>query len=130
MYDHLVAVAQGVDVEWCVTHGEPSGDNLISDQAGAAHLVDWESARLAPPERDLAQLDLRAEAVASYLDVAGGPPPHPDILRLYRLWYDLAESAVYVMQFRAPHTADDNMLESWQNFQTFLPTTARWPDLE
>jgi len=83
---------------------EPSGDNLISDQAGAPHLVDWESARVAPPERDLAQLDLRAEALASYLDVAGGPPPHPDILRLYRLWYDLAESAVYVMQFpRAAH---------------------------
>lgn len=51
-------------------------------------------------------------------------------MRLYRLWHDLAESAVYVMQFRARHTADDNVLESWQNFQTFLPTTARWPQLK
>ncbi|MDQ6669465.1 MAG: hypothetical protein M3069_01670 [Chloroflexota bacterium] len=129
LYDHLVAVAQGVNAEWCLTHGEPSGGNLVQDQAGTPHLVDWESARLAPPERDLAQLGLSAEGLASYLEVAGGPSPHADILRLYRLWYDLAESAVYLMQFHAPHTADDNMIESWQNFQNFLPTAARWPEV-
>ncbi len=130
LYDHLVSVAQGLNAAWCLTHGEPSGGNLVQDAAGAPHLVDWESARLAPPERDLAQLGLSAAALTSYLDVAGGPPPHADVLRLYRLWYDLAESAVYLMQFRASHTADDNMIESWQNFQTFLPTTDRWRELE
>jgi spectinomycin phosphotransferase len=129
LYDHLVDVAHRVNAEWCLTHGEPDGGNLVQDQAGAPHLVDWESARVAPAERDLARLDLSAEALAGYVDIAGGPPPQADILRLYRLWYDLAESAVYLMQFRAPHAADDNMIESWQNFQTFLPTAARWPEV-
>jgi hypothetical protein len=129
LYDHLVAVAQEINTEWCLTHGEPSGDNLVRDQEGSPHLVDWESARLAPPERDLAHVSLSAEALASYVDVAGGPPPHADIVRLYRLWYDLAESGVYLMQFQAPHMADDNMIESWENFQTFLPTSARWPEV-
>ena len=44
-----------------------------------------------------------------------------DLLRLYRLWYALAETSVYLLQFRARHTIDNNMVESWQNFLTFLP---------
>ena len=51
------------------------------------------------------------------------------ILRLYRQWYALAETAVYLLQFRQPHSADPNMAESWRNFQHFLPTRERWPTL-
>jgi hypothetical protein len=42
-------------------------------------------------------------------------------MRLYQLWYALAETSVYLFQFRALHTADDNMAESWQNLLRFLP---------
>jgi len=56
-----------------------------------------------------------------YRQLAESPPARADLLRLYRLWYALAETSVYLLQFRASHTADDNMVESWQNFLTFLP---------
>jgi spectinomycin phosphotransferase len=128
LYDELAGAA-GADATWCLTHGEPSGDNLVQDEAGAPLLVDWESARLAPPERDLARLEPSDRTLARYLEVAGGTPPQPDLVRLYRLWYDLAETAVYLLQFRAPHTADDNLVESWRNFRTYLPTAERRPEL-
>lgn len=111
-YDTLAHAAGRSTDDWCLTHGEPSGPNLVQDGAGQVYLVDWESARIGPPERDLWQIDLTHYA---------GPSPREAITRLYRLWWDLAETAVYVLQFRTPHTADENMVESWRNFQTYLP---------
>ena len=120
-YDARVATAGGSTSDWCLTHGEPGGGNLVRDQTGACYLVDWESARIAPPERDLVDLAGSDEALTEYRAVAGGPPPSAERLRLYRLWYALAETSVYLLQFRARHTADENLLESWQNFLRFLP---------
>jgi len=120
-YDALAAAALTSSRDWCLTHGEPSGGNLVQDQTGAYYLVDWESARVAPPERDLVDLGSSATALDHYREFAESPPARADLLRLYRHWYALAETSVYVMQFRAPHTADNNMVESWQNFLTFLP---------
>ncbi len=115
-YDRFARGAAATTAGWCLTHGEPTGDNLVQDASGRAFLVDWESARVAPPERDLWQL----------ADRANGRAP---LLTMYRLLWDLAETSVYLLQFRSQHTADDNMVESWRNYQTFLPTRARWPDL-
>ena len=84
-------------------------------------MVDWESACVAPPERDLVDLGSSGKALDYYGLLAASPPARADLLRLYRLWYALAETSVYLLQFRAHHTADNNMVESWQNFLTFLP---------
>jgi spectinomycin phosphotransferase len=128
-YDRHVAEILRQDHDWCLTHGEPNGWNLVQDTAGAPHLVDWDSARIAPPERDLWVLDHQPESLQTYVQLIGGTVPDPDILRLYRLWWDLAETAVYTLQFRAPHMEDANMAESWQNMQVFVPTRERWPDI-
>jgi spectinomycin phosphotransferase len=40
------------DTPWVVTHGEPHPGNLIRTDAGL-RLVDWDTVRAAPPERDL-----------------------------------------------------------------------------
>jgi spectinomycin phosphotransferase len=120
-YDALVSIVVNSVSTSCVTHGEPSGGNLVRDQVGSWFLVDWESARIAPPERDLMELPSNEIALARYLELSGSPPPRPDLLRLYQLWYALAETSVYLLQFRAPHVADDNMLESWRNYLTYLP---------
>jgi aminoglycoside phosphotransferase (APT) family kinase protein len=120
-YDALVAAAVTSSRDWCLTHGEPSGANLVQDQSGAYYLVDWESARVAPPERDLVDLASSDKALDHYRLLSESPPARADLLRLYRLQYALAETSVYLLQFRARHTADHNMVESWQNFLTFLP---------
>jgi spectinomycin phosphotransferase/16S rRNA (guanine(1405)-N(7))-methyltransferase len=120
-YDALAAAALRSKSEWCLTHGEPSGANLVQGETGAYSLVDWESARIAPPERDLVDLCSSDMALDHYRQVTNGPPPNAELLRLYRLWFALAETSIYLLQFRARHTADANMVESWQNFLTFLP---------
>ena len=51
------------------------------------------------------------------------------LLRLYRAWYDLAETGVYIALFRSPHQDDQNSATSWENFVFFLPTPERWPDV-
>src|SRR6185437_16983788 len=48
------AVAAGVlqtRSRWVVTHGEPHGGNVIHDPAGDLHLIDWDTAMIAPRER-------------------------------------------------------------------------------
>jgi hypothetical protein len=118
-YDALARAAEASNTTWCLTHGEPNGGNLVRDRADNWFLVDWERARIAPPERDL--WELGDSALARYLELAGGRPPRTDLLQLYELWYALAETSVYLLQFRTPHTDDDNMAESWQNYLRYLP---------
>jgi len=73
-------------------------------------LIDWDTTLVAPPERDLWDLDgtLRAAYTA-----ATGTTLRPGLLDLYRLRWDPTEIAVCLARFREPHggTADDE--ESW-----------------
>jgi len=51
LYDRLVELTPRE--EWVITHGEPYGANLLSDERHKLYLVDWDSALYAPRERDL-----------------------------------------------------------------------------
>lgn len=51
-FDELVAHLDASEVERVVTHGEPHSGNIVRTPAGFA-LVDWDTAGLAPKERDL-----------------------------------------------------------------------------
>jgi hypothetical protein len=52
-YDDLVAVVRGSSADWVITHGEPHRGNVIREPRGGVHLVDWDTTRIAPRERDL-----------------------------------------------------------------------------
>ena len=111
-----------------ITHGEPDAGNVLKTPAGLV-LVDWESALLAPPERDLWAL---AESDPGLLDAytaATGTGIDTDALALYRMWYDLAEISCYVRWFRSSHDDTADAAEGWQNLQYFLRPAQRWPDL-
>jgi len=51
-------------------------------------------------------------------------------LRLYRAWYHLAETAIYICQFRQPHAGDLNDAEAWANFLFHVPSYSNWPELD
>ena len=127
-YDRGVEQARSSRPAWVISHGEPFGPNLIQTRDGTMHLVDWDSALLAPRERDLWEIPRDGLAWSVYLDLARVRVDE-HILRLYRAWYDLAEIAVYVSRFRSPHSGDQNDRQSWDNLLMFLPSRERWPDV-
>ena len=98
-YHALAEVAQRKP--WVVTHGEPHERNQVV-VLGTTLLVDWESVRLAPAERDWRTL------------VDGGLPPtglDAAMLDLFDLEWRLDEISQYAAWFAAPHagTASDRV---------------------
>lgn len=87
----LLVEVQRTRARWVVTHGEPHRGNQV-DTPQRTLLVDWESVRLAPPERDLRWLPDPAAAGAE-----------PTALRLLDLEWRLDEVAQYADRFARPH---------------------------
>jgi spectinomycin phosphotransferase len=112
-YDALAYDAQNASRPRVLTHGEPHPGNTMLAADGRWLLIDWDTALLAPPERDLWRLDPGdGSALAAYAD-ATGVTPNPSMLWLYRLGWDLADLAAYVNQFRSPHLRGTNEEASW-----------------
>jgi spectinomycin phosphotransferase/16S rRNA (guanine(1405)-N(7))-methyltransferase len=111
-YDALVAGARTRPARSVLTHGEPHPGNTLRT-AGGWRLIDWDTALLAPPERDLWLVDPGDGSMLRRYADATGVTPDQSMVDLYRLRWDLADLAVAVSRFRAPHTgtADDDT--SW-----------------
>lgn len=77
-----------------LTHGEPGVHNQWRTADGRLVLIDWETLRLAPPERDLTSLP--SEVL----------PSDPESMRLMRLEWSLSEVAAYADWLRGPHQDD------------------------
>jgi hypothetical protein len=82
--------------------------------AGGWLLIDWDTALVAPPERDLWNLDPGDGSVLGVYANATGVSPLPSMLELYRLRWDLADLAVTVSGFRKPHTGNADDDKSWE----------------
>jgi Phosphotransferase enzyme family len=124
----LDAEALGTRSDWVITHGEPYGPNLVETDDGRIVLVDWDSALLAPRERDLWEIPSEAHPMRTYVEMTGRVPD-PARLRLYRARYHLAQTGIYIHQFRQPHTGDLNDAEAWSNFLFHVPSQTNWPEL-
>ncbi len=123
-HDRLVATVGPQTDRLVLTHGEPHPGNLIRTAEGLM-LVDWETALLAPPERDLWLLDARTDGQASAEYAAlTGRPVVPGLLQRYRLAWSLADLAVYVELLR--HTPDEtaDTTWSWDALRVTLEETA------
>jgi len=128
LYDQLTEDALGSRSDWVITHGEPYGPNLVATHDQRILLVDWDSALVAPRERDLWEVPSDGLVMRTYVELTRHVPD-PARLRLYRAWYHLAETGIYIHQFRQRHTGDLNDLEAWSNFLFHLPSRTKWPEL-
>jgi hypothetical protein len=125
-YDQLVETARDVPDHLAITHGEPHAANTISTAAGRL-LIDWDTALIAPPERDLWMvLDDDATTAAIYAARTGNEPLAP-LVEMYRMLWDLTEIAGYTAFFRAPHVDSVDATESWKNLMEYLDIERRWP---
>ncbi|XTZ15179.1 phosphotransferase family protein [Micromonospora echinospora] len=112
-YDTLAAGARADGDRAVLTHGEPHPGNTMRDRDGWL-LIDWETALVAPPERDLWNLDPGDGSVLDAYADATGVRPRPALLELYRLQWDLKDLAVDVDRFRRPHTGSADDDASWE----------------
>lgn len=85
---------------WVVTHGEPGPHNQVVDAEGRLRLVDLESMKRAPRERDLAGL---VPLSSAWLSAYGGPAPDPALLGMFDLEWRLDEISQYAQWFSGPH---------------------------
>jgi len=93
---------------WVVTHGEPHTGNVLDTGDGRLLLIDWDTAALAPRERDLRELVAGATGPGpwrAYRDAGGSPVElSPGIADVFdRLWV-LSEIDAYGTQLYEPHT--------------------------
>jgi spectinomycin phosphotransferase len=127
-FDELADRVRARGGRMVITHGEPDAGNVLMTPAGLV-LVDWESALLAPPERDLWALGEPDPGLLDAYSAATGTAIDSDALTLHRMWYDLAEISCYVRWFRSSHDDTADAAEGWQNLQYYLRPAQRWPDL-
>jgi spectinomycin phosphotransferase/16S rRNA (guanine(1405)-N(7))-methyltransferase len=83
-------------------------------------LIDWDTALLGPPERDLWWLDTGDGRMVEAYEGATDFAVDPAMLELYRIRWDLADLAVYVAGFHAVHRGDRNDEKSWQELSSLL----------
>jgi spectinomycin phosphotransferase len=111
---------------WVITHGEPHRANVIRAPDGAMLLVDWDTTLLAPRERDLRMvLDDDLTGWEEYSATFGDSELDRRAIELYRRWWDLADTAIYVALFRQPHERDANTVASWENLTHCLAGLAK-----
>lgn len=104
-YHALTDVARAHRDRWVPTHGEPdTGNQLVTEQH--RYLVDWESLKRAPAERDLRTWLVAGEAAA-----ISDLPVDRSMLEMFDLEWRLDEIAQYAAWFAAPHadTANDRI---------------------
>ncbi len=119
-YDGLVQVALTQAQSWSVTHGEPHSANVLRTDDGL-RLIDWDTALVAPVERDLWMLlDSPEDQLARQYTAATGHAVERSVLRLYALWWDLCEISIYIAQFRADHEDTEDTSVAWDNLQHFI----------
>jgi spectinomycin phosphotransferase len=116
---------------WVVTHGEPHWRNVLAG-AGGLHVVDWDTALLGPPARDLWHVagadGAAAEAVLDdYVELTGRAVTLDDLAAQSLRW-DLTEVALYVAWFSRPHADDADGEVAWGGFTESLSSLAARPE--
>jgi Phosphotransferase enzyme family len=112
-YQGLVAAARLRPGPYVLTHGEPHPGNAMLTSQGW-RLIDWDTALVAPPERDLWDLDPGDGSVLDGYRTATGVTPRPELLDLYRLKWDVADLAYETARLLRPHAGTAEDAEAWE----------------
>jgi hypothetical protein len=111
-YGRLVSRARSLPGRAVLTHGEIHPGNTMLTADGWV-LIDWDTALVAPPERDLWRLDPGDGSILDAYAQATGVTPLPELLQLYRLRWDITDIAIDVARFRRPHAGTPEDDKSW-----------------
>ncbi|HEX3815358.1 MAG TPA: aminoglycoside phosphotransferase family protein [Mycobacteriales bacterium] len=103
-FRRLLARLEADSQPWVLTHGEPHSANIIRTDAGRMHLIDWDSARIAPREREFRRhLVLDGSALDAYSTTAGTSRIRPYVQELYSVEWNLVEILWFSYCLRIDH---------------------------
>jgi hypothetical protein len=122
-YDDFARATQTARDEYVITHGEPHAQNVVFSATGP-RLIDWDTAKVAPPERDLARIVTDVDEAGAY-----GGAVNLDRLTMYGLWWDLAEIAGYIAELRGAHTKTEDTDMAFHWLDHFIRLGEHWPGL-
>ncbi|HYB18938.1 MAG TPA: phosphotransferase [Streptosporangiaceae bacterium] len=111
--DRLADATSPARADPVITHGEPHPANLMSVD-GRLMLVDWDTAALAPAERDVSLIATAGNEGVDRYQQAAGRELDPAVITLYRVRWYLDDLASTVRMFRNRHGD--------------TPDTRRWRD--
>ena len=111
-YDQLAGLARTGPDRQVLTHGEPHPGNAMLT-AGGWRLIDWDTAGIAPPERDLWHLDTGDGSVLRDYAAATGVTPRPELIECYRLGWDVKDMAYDAARLFRPHDDTANERKTW-----------------
>jgi spectinomycin phosphotransferase/16S rRNA (guanine(1405)-N(7))-methyltransferase len=112
-YDQLVGVAKTNVDRAVLTHGEPHAGNTMRTSSGWK-LVDWDTALLAAPERDVWMLEPGDGVASAAYSKATGIDVLPELLALFRLRWDLSDLGVDVSRLRVSHVNNADAARNWE----------------
>lgn len=119
-YDDLVTTARALPAARNVlTHGEPHPGNTMLTADGW-RLIDWDTALVAPPERDLWSLDPGDGSVLDAYAATTGVTPVPALLELYRLGWDVKDMAYDTARLLRPHTGTPDDGKTWELLSSMI----------
>jgi len=122
-YDALAAQVRSGTERLVLTHGEPHPGNTMRSAQGWL-LIDWDTALISEPERDLFTLEGGDGSMLEAYRRATGTVPRPEALELFRMRWDITDIALSVGQFREPHDGDANDTKSFNRLAALLNGTA------
>jgi spectinomycin phosphotransferase len=109
-HDRLAPKVLGDKEKWVVTHGEPHPGNVMRTAAGIK-LIDWDTVRLAPPERDLWM-------------IAPDTAANTEAVELYRRLWELSDICSFTALLRARHADDADTRIARRGLETYLSSSA------
>ena len=124
-FDRLAAITASARAKVVLTHGEPHPANLMAVD-GELVLIDWDTAGLAPPERDLCLIaDPGPDGFDRYQS-ATGHSVDEDVITLYRLRWFLDDLASAVRMFRNAHDDSEDTRRWRDGLPNQLVALPRW----
>jgi spectinomycin phosphotransferase len=114
VFDQLAGEVAASGSKPVITHGEPHGGNFMRS-GGRLLLIDWDTAGLALPERDLWLVDAGYGAELNLYSEASGRRVDEGAIALYRLRWKLDDIASFADRLRSPHSQTGDAEHAWRS---------------
>jgi spectinomycin phosphotransferase len=135
--DHLACLLEAFDdlsdltaqarAETVLTHGEPHPGNVMSVEHRTV-LIDWDTAALAPPERDLSLIATADGGGIERYQQATGRDLDPAVMTFYRLRWYLDDLGSAIRLFRNRHFDTPDTRRWWNGLAPRLDRLSDWLD--